>query len=67
MEEFCPDSSVFVNPRDTGALAEGLREILEDEGRFQQARESAGKVSGIYSWDSCARKTLEVYKRVLRK
>jgi hypothetical protein len=56
-----------VPPRDVEALAAKLREILTGDRRHWQEIARAGQrtVQKAYTWDSHARRLIEIYERVI--
>jgi len=67
LPEVAGDAAVLVSPTDVDAIADGLRRVLDspslrDELSTRGIRRAAG-----FSWDRCARQTLEVYRRVSGK
>jgi glycosyltransferase involved in cell wall biosynthesis len=56
----------LVPPGDAAALAAAIGELLADpEERGRLAARARSAAAGPYSWDSIARRTLEVYREVL--
>jgi glycosyltransferase involved in cell wall biosynthesis len=56
----------LVPPGDPDALRTVLRELLEDPGALERLAHSARAAAhDSYSWDAAARKTLELYARIL--
>src|SRR5262249_23927475 len=65
LPEVSGDAALKVPPTDVDALTDALRRALE--GPALRAALAARGVSraGQFSWDRCARQTLEVYRRVV--
>jgi glycosyltransferase involved in cell wall biosynthesis len=60
-------SGVLFEPRDVGALAEGLERVLVDgDLRSRMGRAGRRRVVERFSWRSIARRTVEVYAELLR-
>ncbi|HEU5104359.1 MAG TPA: glycosyltransferase family 4 protein [Solirubrobacterales bacterium] len=56
----------LVPPGDVGALAETLRELVDDEGaRAELGAAAAGAAAGPYSWDEAARRHLDLYGELI--
>ena len=62
--EIAGDAAYFVNPHDTEGIAKGMAELATKkelrESLSAKGREQAKK----FSWEKCARETLEVYKNI---
>lgn len=59
-----PDTGILVPPRDPGALAAAILELLGDEPRRRSLGAAARQAAEQYSWDRIARRLLEVYERL---
>jgi glycosyltransferase involved in cell wall biosynthesis len=65
--EIAGDGAVLVDPDDPDDIARGAAEVLTDRSRHAEVA-AAGLVRvGRYSWERCARETLEVLERVGRE
>jgi glycosyltransferase involved in cell wall biosynthesis len=60
--EVAGDAAVLVDPGDPEALAQGIREVLDDSDRFVAAGLARAKQ---FTWAETARRTLEVYRELL--
>jgi glycosyltransferase involved in cell wall biosynthesis len=60
--EVAGDAAVLVDPGDPEALAQGIREVLDDRDRFVAAGLARAKQ---FTWAETARRTLEVYRELL--
>jgi glycosyltransferase involved in cell wall biosynthesis len=61
-------AAVLVAPGDPDALAAAVNGLLADPDRcLRLARAAAAAATGPYSWDEAARKTLELYRGLLRR
>ena len=65
MEELLGSDGVLVDPRDTAALTEGLRQVIEDESLQSRARVAASGFGTRYSWRQCVDRTVALYREVL--
>jgi len=66
MEEQCGDAAMyFDNPDDHDALAEILLQVLADPARCETMRRRGLERAASLSWPEAARKTLDVYQRLL--
>lgn len=64
LKELTDGVSVAVDPTDSDAIAEAIRTVLTDAELRQQMREKGLARSARFSWQKCARETLEVFERV---
>jgi glycosyltransferase involved in cell wall biosynthesis len=58
-------AGVFVAPDDVEGIADSIRRVLEDPSLRQRLREKGKMNLERFSWRNTARKTLEVYEKVL--
>lgn len=64
LPEIMGDGGIMVNPFDTGAFAEKISLLLEDDReRKENIRYNLAR-AGMFSWDRCARETAEVYDEI---
>ncbi|MCE5325501.1 MAG: glycosyltransferase family 4 protein [Planctomycetaceae bacterium] len=55
--------AAFYPPRDAAALAGAIEDVLDADGETLQARRVAAKArAGEFSWDECAKKTIELLR-----
>ena len=59
--EVAGEAAVLVEPGDAEALAQGIREVLDDRDRFVAAGLARAKQ---FTWAETARRTLEVYREL---
>lgn len=52
----------YMNPDDPGDMAAQLRAVLSDDGLRGRMREAGLVQARAFSWEDCARRTLEVYR-----
>lgn len=64
LPEVAGDAALQVAATDVDAIADGLRRILEDPALRGELSARGIKQAAKFSWDQCARQTLEVYRRV---
>jgi len=64
MEEFAGGSVALVDPNDVEAIADGLRALLEDEARRRALGRAGHERSRDLTWRACARRHLELYRRI---
>jgi alpha-1,6-mannosyltransferase len=59
-----PDAGILVQPRDAGALAEGVRAFYDMDGDAL-GRSARHRVEQLYTWDAAMRGLLTVYRAAL--
>jgi glycosyltransferase involved in cell wall biosynthesis len=59
------DAVVYVEPTATG-IAEGLRGLLDDEGRRRQLSAAAVQRAAAFTWSACAEQHLRSYARAVQ-
>ena len=64
MPEVAGDAAVLINPTDVDELGEALKRVIENEGLRLSLREKGLARAGTFSWERCARETLDVYRKV---
>lgn len=64
LPEVVGDAGISVNPTDVDAIAAGLRSVLNNHDIAQTMIRKGLERAGTFSWDMCARRTLEIYKAV---
>lgn len=64
MSEVLGAEGVLVDPRDGSALAEGLRQVLEDDALQVSARANAAGFGDRFSWQRCVARTVALYQEV---
>lgn len=63
-EELAGDAGILVDPLDAGAIAQGLRSVLEDEDLAARLREAGRARAATYTWSRTARSLVDVYREV---
>jgi len=58
-------AALLVPPDDPSAWLDAAQRLFRDEALRQQLSEAGKARAALYSWDDCARRTLEVYRRAL--
>lgn len=66
MPEFVGDSGLLINPNDISSIENALRDLLSNDLLRRKLSERALKRSTEYTWKETARKTLDVYRRVIK-
>jgi glycosyltransferase involved in cell wall biosynthesis len=62
LPEVCGDAALYFDPLDIGDLAAKLIEIASNSKLRQQCIERGLERSGLYTWDSCSKKTAEALR-----
>ena len=65
LPEVAGDAALLVDPEDTGALAEALRELVRNEDLRQDLALRGMARAQIFTWQKAARETWEVYHKVV--
>ena len=65
LHEVAGDAAVFVDPRDPDAWAKELTVLLRDESARRELGEAGRVRASGYTWERCAERTRELYRRVL--
>jgi glycosyltransferase involved in cell wall biosynthesis len=58
-------AALLVSPDDSEAWLEAAQRLFRDEAERKKLGELGKQRAALFSWDDCARRTLEVYRRVL--
>ena len=66
LPEVAGDAAVYVDPRSTDSIAQGLREALGDPGRLAALAASGLERASRFSWDRTAAETLELLEKLER-
>ena len=64
LPEVTGGAAMLVAPEDIDAFASRLEQALVDDGWRAQARTAGLRVASGYSWDRCARETMDVYRKL---
>ncbi|MBU4338625.1 glycosyltransferase family 4 protein [Patescibacteria group bacterium] len=65
--EVAGDSAMMVNPYNSGQLAWSMGEILSDKNLREKMIKKGLACAEKFSWEKCARETLELFEKVNRK
>ncbi|MBW6475094.1 MAG: glycosyltransferase, partial [Anaerolineaceae bacterium] len=66
MPEFVGDSGLLIDPNDISSIQNALRDLLLNDRLRLELSGHALKRSKEFTWKETARKTLDVYRRVLK-
>jgi len=64
LKEIADDAAMLMDPTDTESIANGIKKILSDPALHEKLSHKGLERSSLFSWDSCARKTLALLERV---
>lgn len=65
LPEVVGDAGVLVSPYDVDALADAIAGLLEDPERRAELGRRAIQRARLFTWEESARRTLEIYRRVV--
>ena len=65
MPEVGGDAAEYFNPRDVEAMAGAIERVVNSCERWHQLRERGFRQAQRFTWESCARRHVEVYRRFL--
>jgi glycosyltransferase involved in cell wall biosynthesis len=65
--EIVGDAGILVDPKDARALAGALIAVCTEDPLHDELSERALKQAAQFSWERCARETVEAYESVMRK
>ena len=65
LHEVAGDAAVFVDPHDPDAWAKELTVLLRDESARRELGEAGRVRASGYTWERCAERTRELYRKVL--
>ena len=66
LPEVAADAAVLVDPRDTEAIRDGLRRLLDDPTLRATLAQAGGLRAGHFRWDRCARESMDFFKQLSR-
>ena len=67
LPEIAGQAALVVDPDDAAELGSALARVWRDPGLRAALRHKGLARAAEFSWERCARETLDVYKRVLRE
>lgn len=65
LPEVCGDAAILVAPKDVQGLASSLRRVLNEPDLRAELRNKGIRQAARFTWESTAKRTLEVYKRAM--
>ena len=66
MPELYGDAAVYFDPLNIDEMADKIAEVLDDDKLRSDLIKKGAKCVAEFSWETCARETLEVYQKALR-
>lgn len=67
MPEIAGDAGVLIDPYDVNSLADGMYKVLLDNELRRNLKKKGLERAKLFSWEKCARETLEVYEELYRE
>lgn len=67
LREVCGEGALLVDPRQEDEIYRGLRTLLFDRGEAAEVAERGQERSASFTWESCARTTLQVYREAVEE
>lgn len=64
--EVAGDAAIMIDPTDTSALAAALQDMMTNAARRKELSAKGLARASSFSWESCARETLQTYRRATR-
>lgn len=64
-KEICADGAVLVDPTEPEAIGAALRRLFDDDDHLADMERRAGARARDFRWQVCARRTIDVYNRLL--
>jgi glycosyltransferase involved in cell wall biosynthesis len=64
LREVVGDAAIFFDPRDKERAAEAIVSLLTDEGLKRSLAEKGLKRAKEFSWEKCAKATLDLIRKV---
>lgn len=66
MPEVGGDGAVYVNPTNIEEIKQKLKEVMEDKDLREDLIKKGFEQAKKFSWEKCAKETVEVYRRVMQ-
>jgi len=63
--EIVGDAAYFVDPNDTDGISAAMATLANDKNLRENLSEKGKRQAQKFSWEKCARETLEVYKKIV--
>lgn len=67
LREIAGNSAIFVNPHDADGIANAMIKVLNNKNIKKDFKENDQKQIKNFDWEKCARETMEVYKKIIKK
>jgi glycosyltransferase involved in cell wall biosynthesis len=65
LKEIAGDAALFVDPQNSQAISAAIKEIIDDSGMGAILSQKGLRRSACFTWDACAKKTLNVLEEVV--
>ena len=65
LPEVAGDAAISIDPNDTVAMRDAMRELLENPGRANQLRARGLDRARQFTWDDCVARTVDVYRKAV--
>jgi glycosyltransferase involved in cell wall biosynthesis len=65
LPEVAGDAAILVDPYDVNAIAQAMRQVLEDPALAEALRQKGLERAKLFTWEKTARQTIAVYEKVL--
>ncbi len=66
LPEVCGEAVFYIDPNDTGSIAQGMNRVLNDETFRKSLTKKGLERSKLFSWEKCAREHLKVFEEIVR-
>jgi glycosyltransferase involved in cell wall biosynthesis len=62
LKERCGDAAVYCNPHSVDSITAAVERVMDDDALREALRTAGLKRAAKFTWDDCARRTLEVIR-----
>lgn len=67
LKEVCGNAAIFVDPQNCEQMANALLKTVSNDMLLEKLKIDGKKRCEMFTWETCAQKTIEIYKHVLNK
>ena len=64
LPEIAGDAAISINPDDTEKMAKMMENVLSNKELAEEMREKGIKRAKLFSWEGCAKETLNLYEEI---